>query len=55
MLANILIVVFVSSFLAVVALGHVLLITAIWPGPARPRRQPHLNTIGGTNHLHQPK
>ena len=44
MFANILIVAFVVVFLAIVALGHVLLITAIWPNLFRRRREPHLDT-----------
>ena len=40
MIANALIVTFVSSFLAVVVFGHVLLIAAVWPDLARKRRKP---------------
>jgi len=55
MFANILLFVFVGSFTAIVALGHVLLITAIWPEPFRIRRDPHLDTVpGGNQRLHQP-
>ena len=55
MFANILLFVFVTSFVAIVALGHVLLITAIWPEPFRIRREPHLDTVpGGNQRLHQP-
>jgi len=49
MLANILIVTFVASFIGLVALGHVLLITAIWPDLFRSRHEPHLDTVTGAN------
>jgi hypothetical protein len=39
-IANALIVTFVSSFLAIVVFGHVLLIAAVWPDLAGKRRQP---------------
>jgi hypothetical protein len=56
MLANILLFVFVGSFIAIVALGHVLLVTAIWPEPFRIRRDPHLDSVpGGNQRLHQPR
>jgi len=41
MLVNILLLIFVGSFVATVALGHVLLVAALWPGtPGTPRRMP---------------
>ncbi len=49
MLANIFIVTFVSSFVAIVVFGHVLLITAIWPDPFKTRRDQHLDTVAGAN------
>jgi hypothetical protein len=56
MLANILVVTFVSSFVAIVALGHVLLITAIWPDRFKSRHEPHLDTVAGPNQrLHHSK
>ena len=39
MLVNILVVSFICMFFGLVAFGHVLLITAIWPGLLRYRRQ----------------
>ena len=37
MLVNILLFIFVAGFVATVALGHVLLVAALWPGtPAEP-------------------
>jgi hypothetical protein len=38
-IANALIVTFVSSFLAIVVFGHVLLIVAVWPDLAAKRRK----------------
>jgi len=49
MFANTLIVVFVCSFLGIVAFGHVLLMTAIWPGLFRFKREPQLNSVAGPN------
>lgn len=49
MFANILLFVFVGSFIAVVALGHVLLITAMWPDSFKIPRDPHLDTVPGGN------
>jgi hypothetical protein len=37
--------IFVTAFISVVALGHVLLITAIWPNPPDGRRERHIGTI----------
>jgi len=56
MLANILIVTFVSSFIGIVAFGHVLLATAIWPDLFKSRHQPHLDTVAGPHRsLHHSK
>jgi hypothetical protein len=49
MLANILILTFICAFFGIVAFGHVLLITAIWPELFRSRREPHLTTVAGTS------
>ena len=55
MFANILVATFATSFVAIVALGHVLLITAIWPDLFHRRREPHHNTaLGGNQRLPQP-
>jgi hypothetical protein len=55
MLANIVVITFVSAFIATAAYGHVLLITAIWPDLFGRRREPHLNTAsGGNQRLPQP-
>ena len=42
MLANILIVAFICLFFGIVAFGHGLLFTAVWPGLIRHRREPDL-------------
>lgn len=56
MLANILIVTFVASFIGIVAFGHMLLITAIWPDLFKSRHEPHLDTVAGANRrLHHSK
>jgi hypothetical protein len=43
MFVNILLFTFVSAFLAIVALGHVLLVTAIWPGAFKKPRESSLD------------
>ena len=54
MFVNILFFTFVSAFITVVALGHVLLFNAIWPDAFR-RREPHVDTVGlDDQHIHQP-
>ena len=56
MLANLLIAAFVTVFVAVVAYGHVLLITAIWPDLFRSRRPSAFDgTVETTQSLPQPK
>ena len=54
MLLNILLTTFVTAFVAIVILGHVLLVTALWPNLGK-RRESHANTraeIG--QHARQP-
>lgn len=56
MLANLMIVAFVTVFVALVAYGHVLLITAIWPNLFRSRRQSVFDGAADTTRsLPQPK
>ena len=51
---TILVVAFVSAYLALVALGHVLLFTAIWPDFLR-RRVPRPDAAAGLRgRIHQP-
>ena len=55
MLANILVIGFVSAYLAIVVLGHVLLVTAIWPHPFRRRHLARTDAVTGSGHaLNQP-
>lgn len=55
MLANILVGTFISVFIAIVALGHVLLITAIWPGLLGKGCEQRSDTVAGANQqLHLP-
>jgi hypothetical protein len=47
MLVNVLLFIFVAGFVATVALGHVLLVAALWPGtPGGPVRAP-IDTVAG--------
>ena len=54
MFVNILFFAFLSAFTAIVALGHVLLITAIWPELFKIRRDQLETVSGGNQRLHQP-
>ena len=47
MFLNIVLVTFVSVFIAVAAYGHVLLFTAIWPDAFGKRRVQHLDIAAG--------
>ena len=48
MLVNILLFIFASGFVATVALGHVLLVTALWPGtPGEPIKARAEDVSGG--------
>jgi len=52
MFANIVLATLVTSVITIVALGHVLLVVALWPDP-KGRRIPHLNTVDdGTPLIH---
>jgi len=55
MLVNILLFTLVGGFVAVVALGHVLLFNAIWP-VFGVQREAHggAATAGAVHHIHQP-
>jgi hypothetical protein len=45
MLLNILLTTFVTAFVAIVVLGHVLLITALWPNALGKRRESHDDAV----------
>ena len=44
MVIDILIFIFIVSFIAIVALGHALLVAAIWPAPPEAPRDAHRDT-----------
>ena len=55
MLVNIFVIAFVIAYIAIAALGHVLLATAIWPNLFRRRPEPHSGSIADPSHgLNQP-
>jgi len=55
MLLNILLTTFVTAFVAIVILGHVLLVTALWPNALGKRRESHANTLAEIGqHARQP-
>ena len=54
MLLNLLLTTFVTAFVAIVALGHVLLVTALWPDGPDKRREPHRDTVAEMGQHAQP-
>jgi len=44
MVIDILIFIFIASFIAIVALGHALLVAAIWPAPPKAPSKAHRDT-----------
>jgi hypothetical protein len=44
MVVDILIFIFIASFIAIVAVGHALLVAAIWPAPPEAPRETHRDT-----------
>ena len=54
MLFNIFVIAFVSSFIAVVMLGHVLLLVAIWPDLFGRRESPREDATGHGRPVLQP-
>jgi hypothetical protein len=54
MIANILLFAFVGAFVAIAALGHGLLITAIWPNLLGSPLEPHRDTASGDRILDDP-
>jgi hypothetical protein len=54
MLANTLFAILVITFIAIAALGHALLITAIWPNVLGRRHAPQRDTVAdGSQHIRQ--
>ena len=47
MVIDILIFIFIASFIAIVALGHALLVVAIWPAPPKAPSDAHRDTAAG--------
>jgi hypothetical protein len=55
MFLNILLATFVGAFTAIVVFGHVLLVTAIWPGAFGKRRGSQRDAAAGAGQeIHQP-
>ena len=55
MLTTVLVLLFVSAFVALCLYGHVLLVTAIWPNLFGARHKPQFDTVAGPDHeLNQP-
>jgi hypothetical protein len=54
MIDNVFLATLVSAFITVVALGHVLLIIAIWPDPSARRRDSQFDPAGKGRTLHLP-